>query len=291
MNKGKTIIVWILIIGLLGVIGYCSYQIVDRLNGNNKEVKENKTEEKKDEVQALDINDELVQELYSYADNFGGTALGHMNYDSNNFKKIIYYKSVGYVYENDKTLIKDIPDEIKVDVILKIFSKKNMRFTGDDSKYIDQIVPVATINDYVKKVYGENTTIDYNSIPKFSGNPLIDGMDEKNKNFLIGWPRVGSSFGVPKLYTKLVKAEKVNDDIILYQDICYILGNPDNHNIKVYNNFNKEKLLISWTEEEAAKAYPGANVLDDLSFEFSTYKFTFKKDGNNYYFYSVEKAK
>ena len=51
------------------------------------------------------------------------------------------------------------------------------------------------------------TDCDYNSIPKFSATPFIDGMDEENANFLIGWSRVGSTFGVPILYTKLVKAE------------------------------------------------------------------------------------
>ena len=281
MKVVKNIFIVIIIIGLLGVIGYCGYQIYDRLNGNNTE--EKKMEEKKDEVQTLDINDELIQELYSYADNFAGFVVDEP------YNKATHLKSVGYVYINDKTLVKDIPDEIKLDAILKLFEKKNMSFAGDDSNLsIWQIIPVSIINEYVKKVYGESTTIDYNSIPKYVGP--YGGMDEANENYLDEGYRIGDVFGSPHIYTKLIKVEKSNDDIVLYQNICYILGNSD-YNIEMYNNFNKEKLLKSWTEEEALKEDPGKNMLDDLSYEFSTYKLTFKKDGNNYYFYSVEKVK
>ena len=45
MNKGKTIIVWILIIVLLGVIGFCIYLVIDKANSVKCEEKQtNQTE-------------------------------------------------------------------------------------------------------------------------------------------------------------------------------------------------------------------------------------------------------
>ena len=49
MNKGKIILIWLLIVLLLGVIGFCGYRVVDRLNGSPSE--ENNVEEKKEETE------------------------------------------------------------------------------------------------------------------------------------------------------------------------------------------------------------------------------------------------
>ena len=94
MNKGKTIIVWILIILLLGVIGYCGYQIVDRLNGNESSKTEEKKEEKKDEVET-ELTDSLVKQdvldKLSYI-------LATNKFDENNFSSVGWNVSMNRIY-------------------------------------------------------------------------------------------------------------------------------------------------------------------------------------------------
>ena len=101
MNKGKTILIWLLIVLLLGVIGFCGYRVVDKLNGNTSE--ENNVEEKKEEKKETDATSKATEK----ADKTDATSGATKQADSESSELVKKFKDIIFS-SNEKLLANDL---------------------------------------------------------------------------------------------------------------------------------------------------------------------------------------
>ena len=99
MNKGKTILIWLLIVLLLGVIGFCGYRVVDKLNGNTSE--ENNVEEKKEEKKETDATSKATEK----ADKTDATSGATKQADSESSELVKKFKDK--IFSSNEKLLAD----------------------------------------------------------------------------------------------------------------------------------------------------------------------------------------
>ncbi len=269
MKKGVIIVLSLLVVGLGGYIVY------DKCLNKTENTK---TEVKKDNVVSLYVDDPIVQELSR-----------RFELGTSTFK---VGEDFGYFFKNDETLVSDIPNSYKALIaIMSMYDDENYVKSTDNNLTYGEIVKASDVENRVQEIFG-NVSFKNETTPAYG----CDGFSKFTYNETDGsYSSIGECGGGPYEISEtnsIVKAEIVNDNILniyvkpLFVKNTYTFndGIQNFYPKNIYSDFNMTNLVATFNNEyeENHKSY--TNKLD-------TYKFSFEKDGSNYYFKSVEKVK
>ena len=296
MKKEKRIaIIYILIILLLVSLfvalkfGYLRRDAISIKNktkqivGNSNIVTNTKIVKKENIDKDLDVNSTEVKKLISKIDVF------------DTYKAGSYY---GYFYQNDYLDIDKISDDAKI----MIGITQNSNFANDfinstydavapDGNNLDVIIlSKDDIQKAINSFFGPNTYyvdtnlkdvgLDYCGFSKFQ-------FDE-TRNVYMSDPITCSGFPEPHIDSKVISAHQNNDVIEITIKIAYIKYEVIS-NEKVIKYVYRNQLDNNYIEKHdilTDNSYNINKILDKLD----TYRFTFKLNSNNYfYFLKVEK--
>lgn len=309
MNKGKTIIVWILIIVLLGVIGYCGYRIYDKLNSNNTETnsnKQNNTEEKNNieekeveltvETVKADVLDKLNMILGL---NRERGILVKSTFDlSNNLAKADRSDKVFFDFllpqSNEKTNILNNEQKLK----LALFNSGSGMTEVSENKEIS----LETLKTRYKALFNEE-------IEQFDDVCIAwycYKYDQTKNVYYESSTMIDGASGGSGIISYINAINYVNDFVYVYINFgsyevdfqgggnkCYVVDGVVNYDDKMnydnpifvgkygYDNVN-DKVIYECEDFK----------IDESNYkEFTNYKFTFKKNSEGtYYFDKVEKV-
>ena len=256
MNK-KLIIMIIVFGGLFllfssGII----YERVDDKKILNDEIDEN---EVKNKIEKLDVTDPEVVALYKEID------LG----------KPLIEK----VYYGKRKTVLDMSNDLRLLIASYNISKDSL-IKGTPVNNNGIIERSYLINESViEEAYKNIFNIPY-SATSFTSHPNLMGLsfkyDDQTKMYYCdnNCKSVTEENG-KTYYTKLTKAQKENNDIILYQSVVYVT--PE----KTLNNLNEEKIDVLKNNESFS-------FTNDILKKASKFKIIFSKDKNKYYLNSIE---
>ena len=269
----------------------------------NNDVQNYESNDEHDEklVGTISLDNKTVQKLYNYVNIFATTKIGDpMRKDDS-----LIYKIGGYIFKNNM-ISKDISDNIKIGLVveylrnsekLKLSTIKKSNVIGDSDCYI---IDFDLIRKYTKIIFGEDTDISFDSLPQSNdSNDRQDGAYDNNTKYLAYANYLfGATMGSPILGSKLVDVINDNGNLELYQKTFYKIIAGAN-TINIYDNYNEDNMIKSFTVEEYAKFISDLGEEkalwnnEEISNNASIYKYIFKYDEANkhYYFYSVEKYK
>lgn len=250
---------------LLCVIGICTYIVMDKVNNENKENK--KVEEtEKEELEEINIEDDLVKELYGYIN-----VLRFNLYDTE-------YKTD---IDKDYILTTEIPDEVKLYIVVMNWCLDNNVLFGDS-----ELINSNLINNEYKKIFGVEIA------PKLSFNEFDTVLYNSEKDSYTIPRASGRTAGDDFISNKLYKAEKSNDIINLYTRAYYRSG-LENGVSTVYSGYDKKSVVSTVTIEQILQDGTNDPIFTFDENLFDTYKFTFKlnETTNEYNLYSIERIK
>lgn len=258
-NKSKFTpkdIVMILILAL--IVGLILSGILSYINYNSK--KDDNTDQT-GKAENLEVNDELVQNLFYLTRGelkntlFAGTDYENIYYRSEitdiettdeNFKKILSFVSL------DQSLITN--DESKSIISAEALKNQYNTIFGNLDNYKDE-----TFN------YSCPVTIEYNE-------------DEKQYEY-----ESACGYNISSGYiSKLTEAKKYDDCLEIYEKVVFYLIDEETGDISYFNTSDYSEQLVVLENDEQFN-------IDDYTDKLDIYKYTFIKDGNNYYFDRVER--
>ena len=236
----------------------------DDNNSNEEKDEDNKEEDEKIKIEQLDINTKEISDLY-----------GLIRMDD--FSDYNYIKSESYFFSNITSFIyrreKTIPSEFNE--------------WGGFSYYL---VNYLDANNYIKKedVFGFSGVDNYGAIIKkndlkevlykfFGNNYLIENLTDKNMGFEYiessDSYRIylqGGDTAFQSTVSKLIKAEKDENNIYLYEKIAVVAPGEDLY----YTNYLDNKKI--------GKPLNGKDIWE-YEEDLSTFMYTFEKDSNGEY--------
>lgn len=284
-RKGKIVLIVILILIVLGMSGYLVY---DKFIKEEPKETEKKEEIKKEgpKVTSLDVTSVEVTSLYNNVDVFGKL------FDSED-----YY---AYLYRTDSLNAGDMPDDVisLAGLTNALKECESTCVTEMNDGGTKTSVPRTLVSNHVKKVFGD---IEYQdtSIKRLDcGKKSItyNGNTQAYENIAYGCGYGGDT--INKLETKIIKAEKTDKEINIYVKVAFESfvfedGNDvstvgsNSYNL-IYSDYMKQNQVAKIVDsDESAKT----NLFNTYSDKLPTYKLTFTKTEENYYFTKVKKTK
>lgn len=197
-----------------------------------------------------------------------------------------YYDDLyGILYKKDKTLIKDLPADVKTHFVLENMNIHDVQFDKDsDYYYIDNF----DFKEKYHELMGENIKYD------ISGYDRCSPVSIKNNQirFRHAIAGCGDSYGGTPIYKKIVNVEKNGNDIYLYEKVAITsdlkTNEKDEWVVNVYSDVNHNNIIQSeMKEDDIENEIFSSNYINKLPM----YKYTFKLENDSYIFYSVEKVK
>lgn len=219
--KKSTIIIVLLIVLVLALGGYIAYDKIylkedtETTNTSNKSENKEEEEEKEDEEISLDVNDRLVQELYS----------------------LVVDKSSNphYYFDENKTeeLASSMDEEKKMQLIYHNFSNSDYTYTNCNNVNPETIenyscslaqtnlqgknsIPSANVERIYKKVFGTDAKINTAVIIKIN-NDLERYIYNSNLDTYVSFMRIGGGESYSSTTTTITKAIKKADEIKIYE--------------------------------------------------------------------------
>jgi len=271
-TKIITIILLLVIIALLVLVVFKTKELKEE----NESLKENvKNAEVIEKVEVLDVTSSQVVELYNSVDVFKGF-LGSSDEMLNEY--------LGYFYKKDLIETKDISNQALLKIALGNIKE-------DDYKTIDTIgryfisIPKIEVDKQIKKIFGD---IEYKN--EDVGRIPIGGYTYNSEKEAYEVTLAGGGFGYPlqELHTKIVKAEKNNNQITINVKYIYEYVNYTDKLIATYYSDLSSQNKIDYAEENRTQ-------IDELfikhSDKLSEHQFTFVNENGNYIFKNVKKIK
>jgi len=263
-SKGKTIIIVILVLAVLGLGGYIIYDKV-----LNKEVREPVKTEKKDKVETKKENlDEIADILMNKLDKSAAWQFIAIKGFPNN---LVF----------DKNMIDNQLLNVAVGSVLS---------TDSSSAKINDL------NNLFKNVYNIKN-LNYQDLVCFNNDGILYKYDDIAKEYKLNENHPGHGLpNIPKpTYVKLNNIEKQNDEYILTVTTIYS-GNPIDFEfisadpkgtIKIadFDSYMLEDGSIN--TEKVINDYK--NTFESKKDTYPKYKYTFKKNKDNYYLTNYEK--
>lgn len=257
-KKKKGLAIFLFIFGLLlgGAGGYFSYQFI---NKEKKEpVKKNTVVKEKDDKEELVSDGIFVSELVS-------------RYDSMNEEDDISYLAL---YSKDSVKVSDIDKDY-----IKYVAARNVSLDKSLSNFTSE-----KLHSAVTKLFGSDITID-------DGDIVLPFSDKKE----VLYSYTNSTYTVKNtnlpglnnisFYKKIIKAEKVNDNL----EVTVAVGIFDNNSDKVYKSMNEEGKYVDEAEGITVSSFDEKKDYSKLN----KYKYKFKYDSeiDNYTLDSIELVK
>ena len=281
MKKSNKILMILGIIICLAIIGICIYFVFDVTtndknesnNDVNEQIKEPNIDTKEQELEVTEEDKVLAQELI---DKFE-----ILNSGINGIDPVLYEKNI--------TLSTDLNNDIILVLALYQYKKKENPFSNLDWGGKGSVTVSSTkIKNYVNDIFGENFTYRNDDIPAWCFNGVNGSYDNNNDVYVFSRPENGcGGAGIPFIINKIQNVKKYNDRIEITEKIGYIEYYAASSCLStILYNHPTEKVLI----EKASCDDTDIDVLFNNNLDkLTSYKWTFKKNENNYYFYSIER--
>lgn len=211
-------------------------------------------------VQKLSVDDETVSTLYSYLTPVKETFV-----------------------MNSQILVSDLSDDEARAFAMALLKEENFeKKVDEDTKQAEYHLKAVFLEDAISKLLGKDYKLSKNDLKKtfyqkysneLKGEVLLvydDTFDSYQVTFESPLEKEVEPF-----YTKLIKAERKNNQIILTEKVIYTL--EENERVSLYSDWRLSSLL----EEEITDI-----DIDDFLEEASEIVYVFEKVGKNYQFIS-----
>ena len=225
----------------------------------------------------LDVNSDLVTNLVKYPNLMNDIWLGK-NY-------------TGYFYANDSINVNTMSNKVKI--VMAIHALGDYNYIYDtytvDTSAVDTTVsiPEEDIKESYYKIFGSSVEFKTESLDGNDCGLTAFTYDSGSKVYKESVNGCGGT-ALPYYETKIIKAVKYSDRIEITEKVVYVELEWDESSSEtyqfVYTNKDKTNKLATVSSNEEIS-------IDDYLDRLDSYKYTFKKDGDNYYFYSSEKVK
>lgn len=296
---GLGILIGVLIAVIILLTGYIVYdKVIDKDKNNTEEKNQDNitptnTPAEISKTEPVNLDDEKVSALISYI----------MNVYDNETEMYGTYKvetgrnKVGLFYhKNDKQIIDNIDSNVKLEMLSSKIYNEYMKSLASSGVY-EKTFTKTEIDKLYHELFGSNA-----SSIKYTSN-TCPSLKEENGKVVIK-SGCGNMYGPGFHYsiiTQFYNAEKTANELYLYQ----LAGYPkydDESNLEALHDFNDDftiykdfDLTIKTAGTNVNLKVPNDNVmyydLIKIKEELDSYKYTFKLENGNYYFYSVEKIK
>lgn len=249
-------------------------------SGQNEVFIEGK-EEEKTEKKELDINSEEVKKLYNYI------------LKENSEIEI-------YAYQNKKVTVNELDNDTKLCTVLSNLEDKD----ADDKKTVQGVAGKlnqffynqSTIDKKANEIFGTKVNLKYKSIDDIA--TMTDYTYENNKYVKSEIQQGGGDYPAHTV-EYIVKAEKDNDELLIYDKFCYLydaqnaaydIYSGSDKNAVIAKNISGEKIYFQvHDKDENLNKKIIDNIEKIVGKQALTYKHTFKKNSEgNYYWYSTE---
>ena len=244
LKYGSIILFWILVLGIL-FNGYYHKKV------NNL-----------DTVKELDINSDLVQDLYE-------------TIVPNNNSYIL-----SQLYSNA-----ELTNEYKLNVAIMNYVKKNP--TSDPSA--DNVINYLSADDVLdsaKEIFGDDVSL-INQSFMFNINHGYCGYNfNEEKNRYEPFEGCGDMMG-KYFYRKLLNAKEQGNQIILQEQSFYVYENLGTDEIYIYDNYDQDKMLDFVQSKDTVIS--GVNENDYID-KGSIYEYIFQKENDRYIFKEIKKV-
>lgn len=289
-NVGLVILIIVLILTILGLIGYICYDkgiIIKKPEPRKQVVKSSKDEIEKDLTNQEIIND-LNKKIY-YMNTY--SPVQNDDYDM---------ARIGmYNFRNDESLIGDIFNNLNDDLKLKIVldelfgTNKFQAIDSTDLKNSDikQFVSVngmdsakkissSVVEDEYKNYFGDGT-VNHKSFNVCFGYIY----DSDTNTYYYIEPQCGGS-NPNSAYAYINKYTVKGDEVYVYVSYGSSIYSSETNNVNIYKDLNEKEIYRENVSEDEANNF---RINESNYKEFSEYKYTFKKDDKeNYYFVSLK---
>ena len=277
MKKSNKILMILGIIICLAIIGICIYLVFDVTtndknesnNDVNEQIKEPNIDTKEQELEVTEEDNNIAINLLKPFDRY---------------KDYLAYDQIGYIYTFDELNIDNLSNDIILEVSLYKYVRENKNiydnYYSDIQKNIN--INVDTFNKTVQSIFG--------NIKYENGNITLSctygsaTYDETQNNYIYSGQACGGTL-LPYIESKIIQVKKYNDCMEIIEKIAYISYENSDSTINqlIYNNPKDMKLVDKRLESSSE------DIFDKYSDKLTSYKWTFKKDENNYYFDKIEK--
>ena len=286
-GNGLLVVVIILLVVLIGVGGVLIYQnyqnknnelqdveITDKNNENKLENNDSGSSEINDNsLVTIDIDSELVNLLINKLEPLDDFAFRYLYPDNSYYAE----SKFGIMYKLDRLLAENLPVDVKSYLVAaELYSEKE-----EDTDFVCEYkLTVEAFREEYYNFFGKNANYEivaYDfALPllRFQGDEIIIGScggDTRGPGYFI--------------YSKYIRAEKNKSEIYLYEKVAFADEREevvDKYNF--YSDVEYTKMIIDDVSEEEIFS---SKYIDKLP----EYKYTFKLEDGNYYFYSVERVK
>lgn len=198
-----------------------------------------------------------------------------------NYPSFTYYnpeypnKYFALLYNQDTLYSKDIPAKVKALLTVQNTNYKNEEaISGCEYKIKEE-----TLQKSFQELFGQNTTYELAEY-----NDWIPQLRKENNEWLVG--ECGGDTRGPgyNIYSKMIRSTKKDDEIYLYEAITLAdetdMDNQTN-TFDFYSDINHKNFIANTTKEQ---------IFENYLASLPKYKYTFKLENNNYYFYKIEKV-
>lgn len=290
-NKKLVILCIILTIIIMGLVAFIAFSL-----GNKKTTLPQQAEQQEE----IEFNDsKVIEEIskkidmllayYNPAQEFSLSQL----YNEHNFRRDVL-KNALTKEEKLQIVLESTTEWEKISGdAWKDYEELVNRYKDVNPKYLEQAIAndqdiKQVSSDKVNKnsisLFGEKAD---DTIEKISGCPTF--LHKHNSTIYISWASCGGT-SPDKIASYKSKFTQKNDEVYVYVNFASLsfAGNDTYHVYKDIENYstNKEENKLEYTVDETFI------INENNSHMFSEYKFTFKKDTNdNYYFVGVKQTK
>ena len=272
----KNIIICLLIVIILGLVGYLVY---DKFFSEKKEedIVEKEPEiieEKKEEVD-LDVNSELVTGLYDKVNVFG---------------ELLYGDAYNYLYKFNLKKSTELSDEVIIYMgLYNILNKRNLVL---DSQEL--VLSSSEVSESIKEIFGDIEYVDMNV--KFNACGFDFNYDANQQKYTRISGGCGGAGLYPETVDKVISATKYDDRIEIISAVVfghaqpYEMDNVMNATYEYTSDANYSNVITTVSGATIMSGNYEFNI-DNYVDQAAQYKYIFKKVNNNYYFDSIEKIK
>ena len=296
-GKGKTVAIIILVILLLGAVGYIAYDKVFMKKTKGPEKTETKVEEKS-KLESIDIKSSEVVSLYKALDIFNSSWRVGTDY-------------YGYLYSQNQISATNMPDDVKVFIgIVNALEECGKACSGlmSDGYSTKETISADKVDAQIKKIFGN---INYNNVSTKAYFICSDkGYTFQNNEYYSITAGCGQT-GLTTSYvqSRIIKAEKNNNELNIYTNVLFAVPNIDQNSDKysnptgcaswydvdclvdtaIYKDFSKTQLVEKTTENLWDNNGISEQTMAKYQDKLDTYKLHFENENGEYHFKSIAK--
>lgn len=191
----------------------------------------------------------------------------------------IYSSYESYYYTNDKITVDDMDNQVKL-----LIGVNNYLSNKNDGEFLTSMTK-DKMKKELEKIFGQNVNYTDENISAGACYGFTSTYDNGIYTFNGG---CGGLF-IPYYEKQITKAIEYDDKLELFVQAIYV--NYDTDEYDGNNDSTFKYVLFDADKKTKIDTISGDNQpnVSNYKDQLSTYKFTFNKDNNNYYFYSVEK--